>query len=90
MLYDTEKIKSKNIFNYDVIIIGAGASGIICGNKINKINPKLRIALIESGGLSNNEKINSLDTDYELEGKIDFKKSCARYLGGKQTFGQED
>ena len=83
MLYDVEKISNKNIFNYDVIIIGAGASGIICGNKINKINPKLRIAIIESGGLRNNEKINSLDTDYELDNKIDFKRSCARYLGGK-------
>ena len=83
MLYDVEKIDNKNIFNYDVIIIGAGASGIICGNKINQLNPKIRIAFIESGGLSNNKKINSLDTDYELNNKIDFKKSCARYLGGK-------
>lgn len=38
---------------YDIAIIGAGTSGIFAAYELNKINPKLKIALIEEGSLLN-------------------------------------
>lgn len=83
MLFDLEQDKLQKNFKYDILIIGAGAAGIVCANRINKINPLVKIAVVESGGLDNDETINTLDTNFSKEDKINFKKSIARYLGGK-------
>ena len=66
MLIDLEVKRKSKEFSYDIIIIGAGASGITCANKINQLNPTLKIALIESGGLRKNELINSLEYQFSL------------------------
>ena len=39
--------KGKN--TYDIIIVGAGPSGIFCANRLIKDNPKLKILMIEKG-----------------------------------------
>lgn len=37
------------IINYDVIIIGCGISGIFAGYELSKLNPQLKILMIEQG-----------------------------------------
>ena len=35
--------------NYDVIIIGAGPSGIFCAYELKRQNPRLKVLMIEKG-----------------------------------------
>tara|TARA_Y100000589_G_scaffold74281_1_gene67601 strand:+ start:6469 stop:8016 length:1548 start_codon:yes stop_codon:yes gene_type:complete len=83
MLYDLEKINKIDKFKYDVILVGAGASGLICAKELSNKKPNIRIAIIESGGLRKNKKINSLDSNISTNKSINFKDSVARYYGGK-------
>ena len=41
MLIDLEVKRKSKEFSYDIIIIGAGASGITCANKINQLNKSM-------------------------------------------------
>ena len=83
MFFDIEHDRLKEKLLYDILIIGAGAAGIVCANRINKRNPSIKIAVIESGGLTKNDIIDNLDTNKSIGNKINFKNSIARYLGGK-------
>jgi len=83
MFFDIERDRLKEKLLYDIVIIGAGAAGIVCANRINKRNPSIKIAVIESGGLTKNDIIDNLDTNKSIGNKINFKNSIARYLGGK-------
>ena len=52
MLYNRIRLKNTNggiILNYDVIIIGAGPGGIFSAFELIKQNPKLSVAVFESG-----------------------------------------
>ena len=42
MLIDLEVKRKSKEFSYDIIIIGAGASGITCANKINQLNIQMQ------------------------------------------------
>ncbi len=83
MLYNLESIRKRNKFKYDVIFIGAGASGLICAKELSDKKPGLKIAIIESGGLTKNKKINKLDSNISTNKSINFDNSTARYYGGK-------
>jgi 2-polyprenyl-6-methoxyphenol hydroxylase-like FAD-dependent oxidoreductase len=37
------------ILNYDVAIIGCGISGIFAGYELTKLNPQLKVLMIEQG-----------------------------------------
>ena len=83
MLYNLASYKTINEFKYDVIFIGAGASGLVCAKELSNKKPNLKIAILESGGLKKNKQINKLDSNIANNQSINFKNSTARYFGGK-------
>ena len=57
--------------NYDIVIVGAGPGGIFSAYELSKLDPKLKIAVLESGG--------PLETRHcpIVDGKVDKCVNCA-------------
>ncbi len=86
MIIDLENKDYKTNFSeFDLIFIGAGTAGIVCAKEAFLNNPKLKIALLESGSLKRNKKIDQFDCDQSLDNKINFDKSINRFFGGKSN-----
>ena len=63
---------SSNSSNYDVIIIGAGPSGIFCAYELIQQKPDLKILMVEKGRRIENSQIFMKDT---RKGCLDISKA---------------
>jgi len=81
MFFDARQLEQGHIIDADVCVIGAGAAGITIAREF--IDSSTRVALLESGGLSFDEKTQSL---YEGENvglpSFDVNVNRLRYFGG--------
>ena len=82
MLFLNSSVFNEN--NYDVCIVGAGASGITLS--LDLLKSDLRIALIETGGLSYSFKKQS-ESIYENVGinYSDIRRQCNKLFGGNTS-----
>ena len=62
-----QEVRLSKVKNYDVIIIGAGPSGIFCAYELIHANKDLKILMIEKGRSIENRRVPSQPDSREQE-----------------------
>ncbi len=69
---------------YDVLIIGAGPSGMFTALELIRLNPKLKIAIVEKGPIRKPDAVNSLTSGWGGAGAFsDGKLTLSPSVGGQ-------
>ena len=92
--------EDREAMEYDVVIIGAGPSGLSCAIRLKQINPELSVCILEkgsevgahllSGAVFETKALDELIPDWKEKGaplKVQAKKDKFLFLTEKKAFG---
>ncbi len=92
--------EDREVMDYDVVIVGAGPSGLSCAIRLKQINPELSVCILEkgsevgshllSGAVFETKALDELIPDWKGKGaplKVQAKKDKFLFLTEKKAFG---